>query len=39
MKRVVAQSRNVTYAMSNIFGFGGHIASSIFKKIHSLIKN
>lgn len=27
-----AQSRNVTYAMSNTFGFGGHIASSIFKK-------
>lgn len=27
-----AQSRSVTYAMSNTFGFGGHIASSIFKK-------
>ncbi|HLO55380.1 MAG TPA: beta-ketoacyl-ACP synthase II [Saprospiraceae bacterium] len=28
----IAQSRNVTYAMSNTFGFGGHIACSIFKK-------
>jgi 3-oxoacyl-[acyl-carrier-protein] synthase II len=27
-----AQQRKVTYAMSNTFGFGGHIASSIFKK-------
>lgn len=27
-----AQSRIVNYAMSNTFGFGGHIASSIFKK-------
>lgn len=27
-----AQSREVNYAMSNTFGFGGHIASSIFKK-------
>lgn len=27
-----AQSRTVNYAMSNTFGFGGHIASSIFKK-------
>lgn len=27
-----AQKRNVKYAMSNTFGFGGHIASSIFKK-------
>ncbi|MDP2721299.1 MAG: beta-ketoacyl-ACP synthase II [Bacteroidales bacterium] len=27
-----SQQRNVTYAMSNTFGFGGHIASSIFKK-------
>jgi 3-oxoacyl-(acyl-carrier-protein) synthase len=24
---------NVKYAMSNTFGFGGHIASSIFKKV------
>ncbi len=27
-----AQSRTVNYAMSNTFGFGGHVASSIFKK-------
>ena len=27
-----AQKRTVRYAMSNTFGFGGHIASSIFKK-------
>ncbi|ASS49488.1 MAG: beta-ketoacyl-[acyl-carrier-protein] synthase II [Candidatus Fluviicola riflensis] len=27
-----AQKKNVKYAMSNTFGFGGHIASSIFKK-------
>jgi 3-oxoacyl-[acyl-carrier-protein] synthase II len=27
-----AQHRTVNYAMSNTFGFGGHIASSIFKK-------
>jgi len=27
-----AQSREVNYAMSNTFGFGGHVASSIFKK-------
>lgn len=27
-----AQRRTVNYAMSNTFGFGGHIASSIFKK-------
>lgn len=27
-----AQSRVVNYAMSNTFGFGGHVASSIFKK-------
>lgn len=27
-----SQSRIVNYAMSNTFGFGGHIASSIFKK-------
>jgi 3-oxoacyl-[acyl-carrier-protein] synthase II len=27
-----AQSRNITYALSNTFGFGGHIACSIFKK-------
>jgi 3-oxoacyl-[acyl-carrier-protein] synthase II len=27
-----AQSRVVNYAMSNTFGFGGHIACSIFKK-------
>jgi 3-oxoacyl-[acyl-carrier-protein] synthase II len=27
-----AQQRQVNYAMSNTFGFGGHIATSIFKK-------
>jgi 3-oxoacyl-[acyl-carrier-protein] synthase II len=27
-----AQYKTVNYAMSNTFGFGGHIASSIFKK-------
>jgi 3-oxoacyl-[acyl-carrier-protein] synthase II len=27
-----AQQKEVTYAMSNTFGFGGHIASVIFKK-------
>lgn len=27
-----AQHRNVTYAMSNTFGFGGHIATTLFKK-------
>jgi 3-oxoacyl-[acyl-carrier-protein] synthase II len=27
-----AQHKTVNYAMSNTFGFGGHIASSIFKK-------
>lgn len=28
-----AQHREVTYAMSNTFGFGGHIATTIFKKV------
>jgi 3-oxoacyl-[acyl-carrier-protein] synthase II len=28
----VAQRKTVAFAMSNTFGFGGHIASSIFKK-------
>ncbi|MFK8269344.1 beta-ketoacyl-ACP synthase II [Capnocytophaga cynodegmi] len=28
-----AQSKTVHYAMSNTFGFGGHIATTIFKKI------
>ncbi|MBX9450045.1 MAG: beta-ketoacyl-ACP synthase II [Taibaiella sp.] len=28
-----AQQRQVNYAMSNTFGFGGHMATSIFKKI------
>ncbi len=27
-----AQNRKVNYAMSNTFGFGGHIATSVFKK-------
>jgi 3-oxoacyl-[acyl-carrier-protein] synthase II len=27
-----AQSREINYAMSNTFGFGGHIATTIFKK-------
>jgi 3-oxoacyl-[acyl-carrier-protein] synthase II len=27
-----AQSKQVNYAMSNTFGFGGHIATAIFKK-------
>ncbi|MBC7902663.1 MAG: beta-ketoacyl-ACP synthase II [Gemmatimonadaceae bacterium] len=27
-----AQAKNITYAMSNTFGFGGHIATAIFKK-------
>lgn len=27
-----AQQREINYAMSNTFGFGGHIATSIFKK-------
>ena len=28
----VAQPKKITYAMSNTFGFGGHIASVVFKK-------
>lgn len=28
----VAQSKQINYAMSNTFGFGGHIATLIFKK-------
>jgi 3-oxoacyl-[acyl-carrier-protein] synthase II len=27
-----AQKRPIQYAMSNTFGFGGHIATTIFKK-------
>jgi 3-oxoacyl-[acyl-carrier-protein] synthase II len=27
-----AKSKNITYAMNNTLGFGGHIASSIFTK-------
>jgi len=27
------ESKTMTYAMSNTFGFGGHIASVIFKKV------
>lgn len=30
-----AQQREVNYAMSNTFGFGGHIASAVFKKYKS----
>lgn len=29
------QRKNIYYAMNNTFGFGGHIASSIFKKMES----
>lgn len=28
----IAQSKEINYAMSNTFGFGGHIASVLFKK-------
>ena len=28
-----AQARNIQYAMSNNFGFGGHNASLLFKKL------
>lgn len=27
-----AEFKNIRYAMSNTFGFGGHIATSVFKK-------
>ena len=27
-----AQQKEVNYAMSNTFGFGGHVATAIFKK-------
>ena len=27
-----AKDKQMTYAMSNTFGFGGHIASVVFKK-------
>jgi 3-oxoacyl-[acyl-carrier-protein] synthase II len=30
-----AQFRTVNYAMSNTFGFGGHVATSIFKKFRN----
>jgi 3-oxoacyl-[acyl-carrier-protein] synthase II len=30
-----AQHRTVNYAMSNTFGFGGHIATSLFKKCNA----
>ena len=30
-----AQSKEINYAMSNTFGFGGHIATTIFKKYSS----
>jgi len=29
---VQGKTKDMTYAMSNTFGFGGHIASIIFKK-------
>ncbi|MCU0384556.1 MAG: beta-ketoacyl-ACP synthase II [Flavihumibacter sp.] len=32
----LAQPRPIHYAMSNTFGFGGHIATTIFKKYDSL---
>lgn len=32
-----AESKKINYAMSNTFGFGGHIASVIFKKFESKI--
>ena len=28
----VAQAKEINYTMSNTFGFGGHIATAIFKK-------
>jgi 3-oxoacyl-[acyl-carrier-protein] synthase II len=28
-----AQTRNIDYALSNTFGFGGHNATVVFKKI------
>ena len=31
-----ASAKNMTYAMSNTFGFGGHIASVIFKRYEKL---
>ena len=31
-----AKSKTVNFAMSNTFGFGGHIASSIFKKVDDI---
>ena len=31
-----ARAKNMTYAMSNTFGFGGHIASVIFKRYETL---
>lgn len=30
-----AQTKLIEYAMSNTFGFGGHIATTIFKKFHA----
>jgi 3-oxoacyl-[acyl-carrier-protein] synthase II len=29
---VIAQAKEIQYAMSNTFGFGGHIASVVLKK-------
>jgi 3-oxoacyl-[acyl-carrier-protein] synthase II len=30
----MAASKEIKYAMSNTFGFGGHVATTIFKKFH-----
>ncbi len=30
----IAQAKEINYAMSNTFGFGGHIATTIFKKYY-----
>jgi 3-oxoacyl-[acyl-carrier-protein] synthase II len=30
-----AQEKTINYAMSNTFGFGGHIATTIFKKFNN----
>ncbi len=35
----VAQQKEMKYAMSNTFGFGGHIASVLFKKYENKIQS